>query len=105
MLSELNSSLTTDLALVFGGFSISALCTQLMNRVKKADSEHLSYMQAFIEQAPAAIAMFDKNMHYIAASKRWLSDYRIEDRQVLRRSHYDVFPEIPDRWRESTHAA
>lgn len=54
----------------------------------------------FIEHAPAAIAMFDTNMRYIAASRRYLVDYRIETQDVVGKSHYDIFPEISERWKE-----
>jgi PAS domain S-box-containing protein len=56
-------------------------------------------LQLFIEHAPAAIAMFDREMRYLAASRRWLSDHRVRE-PVLGRSHYDVLPDIPERWKE-----
>jgi light-regulated signal transduction histidine kinase (bacteriophytochrome) len=28
-----------------------------------------------------------------------MSDYRLEDRDIIGRSHFDIFPEIPDRWK------
>jgi diguanylate cyclase (GGDEF)-like protein/PAS domain S-box-containing protein len=55
-------------------------------------------LRVFIEQAPVAIAMLDRDMRYIAASRRWLSDYDLQDRQLHGLSHYDVFPDMPDRW-------
>jgi PAS domain S-box-containing protein len=56
-------------------------------------------MRYFVERVPAAIAMFDTSMRYLAASARWRSDFGIES-DVIGRSHYEVFPEISDSWRD-----
>ena len=56
-------------------------------------------LQSFVQQAPAAIAMFDLKMKYLAASKRWVSDYLLGDRELIGISHYDVFPDLPDHWK------
>ncbi|MDP5061784.1 MAG: PAS domain S-box protein [Maribacter sp.] len=55
--------------------------------------------QIFIEQTPTAIAMLDTNMVYLAASQRWLKDFKLEDETIVGRSHYDIFPEIGDDWK------
>jgi len=39
-------------------------------------------------------------MRYLAVSRRWLADYGLGGRDVLGRSHYEIFPDIPARWRE-----
>ncbi|WP_281422132.1 PAS domain-containing sensor histidine kinase [Aquisediminimonas sediminicola] len=49
---------------------------------------------------PAAIAMLDRQMRYLAVSKRWLADYRIENEPVIGRCHYDVFPDLDGHWRD-----
>lgn len=57
-------------------------------------------LKLFVEYAPAAIAMFDGDMRYIAASNRFLHDYRIHDQNIIGCSHYEIFPDIPDRWKD-----
>ncbi|ANB03311.1 GAF domain-containing protein [Ectothiorhodospira sp. BSL-9] len=54
----------------------------------------------FIEHAPAALAMFDDRMCYLATSRRWRETYGRGDREVPGACHYDIFPEIGQRWRE-----
>ncbi|MCI0426469.1 MAG: response regulator [Nitrospiraceae bacterium] len=55
-----------------------------------------SMLRVFVEQTPAAVAMFDKQLRYVVASKRWYQDYQLGERDILGQHHYDVFPEIRD---------
>jgi len=57
-------------------------------------------LRLFVEHAPAAIAMLDREMRYLAASHRYLVDYRLADQPLVGRSHYELFPDIPERWKE-----
>lgn len=58
------------------------------------------HLRLFIEQAPVSMAMFDRDMRYLAVSRRWLADYQIAEPNITGRSHYDVFRQLPDRLRE-----
>ena len=51
-------------------------------------------LASFVEHTPAAVAMLDKNLRYVAVSHRWLTDYRLGEQDLIGRHHYDVFPEI-----------
>ncbi|MEM7627809.1 MAG: PAS domain-containing protein [Planctomycetota bacterium] len=55
-------------------------------------------LRLFVEHAPAAIAMFDLDMRYLVASAGWYRDYDLHDQDIIGRSHYDVFPDLPERW-------
>lgn len=56
-------------------------------------------MQLVMEHAPAAIAVVDVDMRYLLVSHRWLTDYGMAAGDVIGLSHYEVFPDIPERWR------
>ncbi len=53
-----------------------------------------SRLMAFVEHTPGAVAMLDRDLRYVAVSRRWLDDYQLGDRNVIGQHHYDVFPEI-----------
>ena len=61
--------------------------------------ESLETLRLLIAQHPAAVVMFDREMRYLAVSQRWLQDYGITG-EVIGHSHYEIFPEIPERWKE-----
>lgn len=62
----------------------------------RALRESENRLALFIAHAPAALAMFDRDMCYVAASRRWRVDYGLGDRDLRGLNHYEVFPEIDD---------
>lgn len=51
----------------------------------------------FFKYVPAGVAIFDRNLHYLMASQRWVDDYKLESiESIIGISHYELFPEIPD---------
>jgi len=57
-------------------------------------------LKIFVRNVPAGVAMLDREMRYLEVSDRWCADYGVEASQLLGVSHYEVFPNMPERWRE-----
>uniref|UniRef100_B8HLZ2 histidine kinase n=1 Tax=Cyanothece sp. (strain PCC 7425 / ATCC 29141) TaxID=395961 RepID=B8HLZ2_CYAP4 len=63
--------------------------------------EREALLHLFAQYAPAGIAMFDREMRYVMTSQRWADDYYYGSLESLvGRSHYELFPEMPERWRQ-----
>lgn len=59
-----------------------------------------SLFRTVVQSLPASVAMFDLELKYLACSDAWLEQYGLERAKILGRGHYDIFPEIPDRWKK-----
>ncbi len=68
-------------------------------RLEEELREREELLRLFIEHAPAAIAMFDRHIRYVAVSRRWITDYGLTGRELLGQCHYDIFPETTPRWK------
>lgn len=58
-----------------------------------------SLLRYFIEHSPASVAMFDREMNYLMVSKEYIRAYRVEG-PLTGQNHYEVFPEVPERWKK-----
>lgn len=66
----------------------------------RAHQESEERLRLLIEHAPAALAMFDRGMSYLAVSRCWREYYGLGDTPLIGRSYYEIFPETPDRWKK-----
>src|SRR5262245_31638299 len=70
-------------------------------RAAEVIADREAQLAVFVDHAPMAIAMFDRHMRYVAVSRRFLIDYRLApDTQLIGRSHYELFPDMAQRWRD-----
>jgi diguanylate cyclase (GGDEF)-like protein/PAS domain S-box-containing protein len=72
-----------------------------LKQAQQALAESKELLTLFIEYAPAGLAMFDRQMRYLYASNHWLADYGLGQRELKGLSHYEVFPEISEDWKEA----
>jgi len=67
---------------------------------KTARSPSVEELSLFVEFAPAAMAMVDKEMRYVVVNNRWRVDLALGDQELIGRSHYEVVPDMPAHWLE-----
>jgi PAS domain S-box-containing protein len=60
---------------------------------------HAGHMKLLFENAPVAMAMFDTDMRYLLANRRWLDDFKLAEVDVVGRSQYELFPTLHPGWR------
>ncbi len=54
----------------------------------------------FVENAPVAMAMFDRRMRYVLANRQWINDFGLQRTlPLVGRSQFDVFPHLHPGWR------
>lgn len=73
------------------------------DKLKKAEdrlSHSYDLMRYVIEHTNSAVAVHDTDLVYIYVSQRYLDQYGIEDRDIIGKHHYDVFPDLPQKWRD-----
>lgn len=87
----------TETGFVISGTSQDVTARKLSEYALQQSEEQL---RLFIEHAPAALAMFDREMRYLSVTRRWKADYGLLGRDIIGRCHYDFFPELPERWKE-----
>lgn len=67
---------------------------------KQMEQDSEQRLHLFVRFAPVSVAMFDRNMRYLAVSQRWIDTHQLESiESVLGQYHYKLLP-IPDRWRQ-----
>src|SRR5207302_5918737 len=57
-------------------------------------------LRQFVEEAPIPVAMFDMEMRYVAVSRRWVETYGRGEPDMVGLRHYEIYPDLPERWRE-----
>ncbi len=74
-------------------------------QVLSAKEEALRYKHEFmsyvIEHNRSAIAVHDRDLKYLYVSRQYLDSYRVNERDVIGRHHYEVFPDLPKKWRDA----
>ncbi|MHB1154353.1 MAG: HD domain-containing phosphohydrolase [Eubacteriales bacterium] len=57
-------------------------------------------MSYIIEHNRSAVAVHDRDLKYLYVSQRYLDVYQIKEKDIIGKHHYDVFPDLPQKWRD-----
>ena len=81
-----------------------------IQELEQAESEHKlseeqlihshDLMDYIISHAQSAIAVHDKDLKYVYVSKRYLKEYKVKEQNIIGKHHYEVFPDLPQKWRD-----
>lgn len=85
-----------------GPGKVAALFRDVTER-KNADSalaHSHDLMRYIIEHNRSAVAVHDRDLRYIYVSQRYLDEYKVKEKDIIGKHHYDVFPDLPQKWRD-----
>ncbi|WP_052507468.1 PAS domain S-box protein [Desulfonatronovibrio magnus] len=84
---------------VVGLFGISRDITEF----KKAEdtfSHYRDLLRYIVEHTRSAVAVHDRDLNYIFVSQRYLDEFNVKEEEIIGKHHYEVFPDLPQKWRE-----
>jgi PAS domain S-box-containing protein len=68
-------------------------------QVELALERERQQLRQIIASAPVAMAMLDTQMRYLAHSQKWLTVQGLEGKTIIGCNHYDILPDLPERWK------
>ena len=74
--------------------------TRSQAKVKKELEHSHQLLNYIIQHNNAAVAVHDRDLKYIYVSDQYLKQYRVTEKNVIGKHHYDVFPDLPKKWRK-----
>ena len=57
-------------------------------------------LKSFVENVPAAVAMFDHDLNHAYVSKRWKEEFNVPEKDLIGKNLYSIYPEVPEERRK-----
>ncbi len=90
----------TPLKFDHGGAVVTHTDITARKKVEERQRESEEIIRLLVDHAPAAMAMLDRDMRYMAVTQRWLDDYGPQS-GAPGKSLFDTFAWAPESWREA----
>ena len=84
---------------IIGLLGLSVNITE-RKQAEEALSHSHDLMRYIIEHNQSDVAVHDREMKYVYVSQSYLEHYKVKERDVIGKHHYDVFPDLPQKWRD-----
>ncbi len=72
---------------------------------RKRAAENLEHsrdlLRYIIEHVRGAVAIHDRDLNYVYVSQRYREEYGLEQTDIIGRHHYEIFPDLPQKWRDA----
>jgi PAS domain S-box-containing protein len=83
------------------GFALEVDESNQRRRQAEESRDWWEYLLRYVIQHDrSAIAVHDRDLRYLFVSDRYLRDYNVSEKEIIGKHHYEVFPEIPEKWRQ-----
>lgn len=84
------------------GKFIYAAARDITERINaEAEASHMNdLLEYIIEHNRSAVAVHDKDLKYLYVSKKYLETFRVKEDDIIGKHHYEVFPDLPQKWRD-----
>ncbi|WP_051822721.1 PAS domain-containing hybrid sensor histidine kinase/response regulator [Desulfonatronum thiodismutans] len=94
--------ISTNGAVIGGRKLVFCVCRDITERKRAEAALHHSrdLLHYIVEHMRSAVAVHDRDLKYIYVSQRYLQEYGVQDEEIIGRHHYEVFPDLPQKWRE-----
>jgi len=100
IICEWNNSVMTDKAGKLSSVHSMVRDITESEELKKKLMHSRNLMQYVIEYDRSAIALLNRNLEYIYVSRKFIEDYRVTEKDVIGKHHYEVFPDLPEAWKD-----
>lgn len=65
-------------------------------KVEKELAHSYELMKYTIEHTQSSIAVHDEKMNFIYVSQRYYKDFKLKEKNIVSKNHYEVFPSLPE---------
>lgn len=87
-----------------GRYADGTIPTIAQQPSEAAMCENKDQFRRLVERSPDKAAMVDCEMRYLAVSRRWETDCGLDGGEAVGRSHWELFPNLPEYWHQNARA-